>query len=378
MALLWNPESWSQRLAELQAESGELKEAPLRRDVRSLGMLLGEVLREQAGDELFAQVEELRQGTIRRREAEDQGATLAASEHASHAMDLVHKLPVDRALLLTRAFGFYFELINLAETNHRKRRRLALQLTGAAGKQRGSLTGTLRAMERVGISAEEAMGWLRKVLVVPVFTAHPTEVARRSVMFKRRRIGELLEELDRIPIPEQALARLEERVLAEITSLWQTDEVRSRRPTVYDEIKMGLDYYDVSIFATLPGLYREIAGALNEVYRLTLDVHELPRLLEFGSWIGGDRDGNPFVTPEVTRNAIQLAREHLLYFYDRQLQTVIDLLSTSAQQKPVSDALRARLDEYESRIRTTESQATGQNFEFELYRRFLICVRARV
>jgi len=378
MALLWNPESWPQRLAELQAETGELKEAPLRRDVRSLGMLLGEVLREQAGEELFAQVEELRQGTIRRREAEDQGATAAASEHAAHAMDLVHKLPVDRALLLTRAFGFYFELINLAETNHRKRRRLALQLTGAAGKQRGSLTGTLCAMQRVGISAEEALEWLRKVLVVPVFTAHPTEIARRSVMFKRRRIGELLEELDRIPVRPEDMARLEEEVLAEITSLWQTDEVRSRRPTVYDEIKMGLDYYDVSIFATLPSLYREIAEALDAAYGLTLEVHELPKVLSFGSWIGGDRDGNPFVTPEVTRNAIQLAREHLLGFYDEQLQTVIDLLSTSAQQIPVNEAVRARLEEYESRVRLVGAQTTGQNFEFELYRRLLICVRVRM
>jgi len=382
MALLWNPESWPQRLAELQAETGELKEAPLRRDVRSLGMLLGEVLREQAGDELFAQVEELRQGTIRRREAEEsrpaQGATAAASEHAAHAMALVHKLPADRAWLLTRAFGFYFELINLAETNHRKRRRLALQLTGAAGRQRGSLTGTLSAMQRVGISAEEALDWLRKVLVVPVFTAHPTEIARRSVMFKRRRIGELLEELDRIPVRPEDLARLEEEVLAEITSLWQTDEVRSRRPTVYDEIKMGLDYYDVSIFATLPSLYREIAEALGAAYGLTLEVHELPKVLSFGSWIGGDRDGNPFVTPEVTRNAIQLAREHLLGFYDEQLQTVIDLLSTSAQQMPVTEAVRARLEEYESRIRLAGSQTTGQNFEFELYRRLLICVRVRM
>jgi phosphoenolpyruvate carboxylase len=381
MGLLWNPESWSQRLAELQADSGELKEAPLRRDVRSLGMLLGEVLREQAGEELFAQVEELRQLTISRREAEGQipgqGATVAAADHAAHAMALVHQLPVDRALLLTRAFGFYFELINLAETNHRKRRRLALQLSGAAGKQRGSLAGTLHAMARVGISAEEALEWLRKVLVVPVFTAHPTEVARRSVMFKRRRIGELLEQLDRIPLPEEDLARLEEEVLAEITSLWQTDEVRSRRPTVYDEIKMGLDYYDVSIFATLPSFYREIAAALNAAYGLSLETHELPKVLSFGSWIGGDRDGNPFVTPEVTRNAIQLAREHLLGFYDEQLQTIIDLLSTSAQQMPVSDAVRVRLEEYEARIRTVESQATGQNFEFELYRRFLICVRVR-
>ncbi|HEX4319780.1 MAG TPA: phosphoenolpyruvate carboxylase [Acidobacteriaceae bacterium] len=377
MGLLWNPESWSQRLAELQAESGDLKAAPLRRDVRSLGMLLGDVLREQAGDEVFAQVEELRQGTIRRREAEDQGAEAAAAENAAHAMAVVHELPVDRALLLTRAFGFYFELINLAETNHRKRRRLALQLSGAAGKQRGSLAGTLRAMKRVGISVEEAMDWLRKIRVVPVFTAHPTEVARRSVMFKRRRIGELLEQLDRIPLPEENLARLEEQVLAEITSLWQTDEVRSRRPTVYDEIKMGLDYYDVSIFATLPSLYREISDALKSAYDLSIEMHELPKVLSFGSWIGGDRDGNPFVTPEVTRNAIQLAREHLLYFYDGQLQMAIDMLSTSAQQMPVSDALRVRLDEYESRIRTAETPAYGQFFEFELYRRFLICVRAR-
>jgi phosphoenolpyruvate carboxylase len=377
MALLWNPESWSQRLAELQAESGELKEAPLRRDVRSLGMLLGEVLREQAGEELFDQVEQLRQGTIRRREAEDQGADAAAADHAASAMALVHELPVERALLLTRAFGFYFELINLAETNHRKRRRLALQLSGAAALQRGSLAGTLRAMQRVGISAEEALDWLRKVLVVPVFTAHPTEVARRSVMFKRRRIGELLEQLDRIPLPEEDLARLEEAVLAEITSLWQTDEVRSRRPTVYDEIKMGLDYYDVSIFATLPSLYREIAEALHSSYGLQIEIHELPKVLSFGSWIGGDRDGNPFVTPEVTRNAIQLAREHLLGFYDKQLQTVIDLLSTSAQQIAVSEPLRARLEEYEARIRMAESQNFSQNFEFELYRRFLICIRMR-
>jgi phosphoenolpyruvate carboxylase len=259
MALLWNPESWSQRLAELEAQSGDLKEAPLRRDVRSLGMLLGEVLREQAGEELFADVEALRQGTIRRRDAEAHGLDEEAARHAANALELVHALPVEQAILLTRAFAFYFELINLAETNHRKRRRIALRLSGQAGRQRGSLAGTLSAMRRVGIGADEALDWLKRVLIVPVFTAHPTEVARRSVMFKRRRIGDFLATLDRIPVPEQDLARLEQLVLAEITSLWQTDEVRSRRPTVYDEIKMGLDYYDVSIFETLPSLYREIS-----------------------------------------------------------------------------------------------------------------------
>ncbi|MGA7341975.1 MAG: phosphoenolpyruvate carboxylase, partial [Terracidiphilus sp.] len=240
------------------------------------------------------------------------------------------------------------------------------------------LEGTLAEMRRVGIGAEEALDWLRRVLVVPVFTAHPTEAARRTVMFKRRRIGEFLEALDRIPIPEQDLARLEQLVLAEITGLWQTDEVRSRRPTVYDEVKMGLDYYDVSIFETLPGLYREISAALLAAYGMEIEVHELPIVLRFGSWIGGDRDGNPYVTPEVTRASIQLARGHLLLYYQRQLDVIIDLLTTSAQQRPVSEALLDRLRAYVAQVHTPESQVFGAQYEFEYYRRFVICLKARI
>ena len=378
MALLWNPESWPQRLAELEAQTGDLKEAPLRRDVRSLGMLLGEVLREQAGEELFAEVESLRQGTIRRRDAEARGNNEEAARNADNALAFVHSLPPKRSILLTRAFAFYFELINLAETNHRKRRRIALRLSGQAGRQRGSLEGTFSEMRRVGINAEEALDWLKRVLIIPVFTAHPTEVARRTVMFKRRRIGEFLELLDRIPVPEQDMARLEQLVLAEITGLWQTDEVRSRRPTVYDEIKMGLDYYDVSIFETLPGLYREISESLSSSYGLEIEAHALPLVLRFGSWIGGDRDGNPFVTPEVTREAVQLARGHLLLYYQRQLDLIIDLLTTSAQQRPVSQELMDRLRAYVAQVHTPESQVFGAQYEFEYYRRFIICLKARV
>ncbi len=109
---------------------------------------------------------------------------------------------------------------------------------------------------------------------------------------------------------------------------------------------MGLDYYDVSIFATLPGLYREISEALRAAYDLEIEPHELPQVLRFGSWIGGDRDGNPFVTPQVTRDAIQLARGHLLLYYQRQLEEIIDLLTTSGQQMPVSEELLARLEAY--------------------------------
>jgi phosphoenolpyruvate carboxylase len=378
MPPLWKPDSWAERLAELEARTGDLKEAPLRRDVRSLGMLLGEVLREQAGDALFEKVEELRLSAIRRREALAEGSLKEAEDLLQQAVLGANTMPVDQAYELSRAFAFYFELINLAETNHRKRRRLSLQLSGDTVAQRGSLKGTLRAMRRVAIPADEALHWLRQIFIVPVFTAHPTEIARRSVLTKRRRIGEFLERLDRIPVSDEELAALEEAVVAEITALWQTDEVRSSRPKVADEIKMGLDYYDVSIFETLPRLYQEVAAGLKSEYGLDVDTSELPLLLAFGSWIGGDRDGNPFVTPEVTREAIRDAKARLLSYYDHRLQLLIDLLTTSAQQLPVSEELRTRLDSYLNQLQIGGTHIFGGHFQFEFYRRYLVCVHARM
>src|SRR5262249_50446102 len=193
-----------------------------------------------------------------------------------------------------------------------------------------------------------------------------------------RRIGEFLEDLDRIPVPDEEISRLQERLIAEITALWQTDEVRSRRPMVNDEIKMGLDYYDVSIFATLPKLYEEVSAALASEYGMEIDISELPLLLGFGSWIGGDRDGNPFVTPDVTREAIRAARTRLLEYYRVQGQRIIDLLTPSAQQLPISEELSRRLHEYLSEVRTGTQQLFGARFEFELYRRFMVCVHARL
>src|SRR5271156_1807145 len=308
MPSLWTPTDWPQRLAELQTSTGELKEAPLRRDVRSLGMLLGEVLREQAGGPLYEAVEALRRTAIARREAESPQTGAAnqasATTHLQQALGRVRTLDLPAAYQLARAFGFYFELINLAETNHRKRRRLSHQLSedgsSSGTVQRGDLRGTLRRLREAGVTASEAHALLRRICVSPVFTAPPTEVARRSVMFKRRRISDLLEQLDRIPVPEPQLEALERDLIAEITALWQTDDVRSARPTVRDEIRMGLDYYESSLFDTLPVLYAEVAAALQSEYNLTLDLPALPQLVTFGSWIGGDRDGNPFVTPEAT------------------------------------------------------------------------------
>src|SRR5580693_7635195 len=372
MTLLWKPENWPLRLAELEARTGDIKEAPLRRDVRSLGMLLGQVLREQVGEQLFGEVEELRQIAIRRREAQNG----EAGQPFSSGLGGVQSLDTVQAYRLARAFAFYFELINLAETNHRKRRRLSLQLSGDT--QRGSLRGTLRSMRAAGISGEAALDWLRSISIIPVFTAHPTEIARRVVMFKRRRIADLLEQLDRIPLSDEQLEQYEESLTAEITALWETDEVRTRRPTVRDEVKMGLDYYDASIYGTLPGLYAEVAAAFEAEYEVCLSLAEMPLLLSFGSWIGGDRDGNPYVTPQATREALRMAREHLLEHYQQQLALTLDLLTTSAQQAPISEALEQRLEGYQQALNTTGLQAFGERFEYESYRRFLSCIRVRL
>src|SRR6202012_3289004 len=233
-------------------------------------------------------------------------------------------------------------------------------------------------MRASGISGEEALDWLRSICVIPVFTAHPTEVARRVVMFKRHRIADLLEQLDRIPLSDKQIEQLEENLTAEITALGETDEVRPRRPTVRDEVKMGLDYYDASIYATLPSLYAEVAAAFEAEYGVCLSLAEMPLLLSFGSWIGGDRDGNPFVTPQVTRDALQMAREHLLAHYQQELQLILDLLTSSAQQAPISVELEQRLQHYLDAVNTTGQQAFGERYEDESYRRFLSCVRVRL
>ena len=399
MSSLWTPVSWTDRLAELEAQSPEMKTAPLRRDVRSLGVLLGEVLREQAGDDLFDAVENLRRTAIARREADsappsDESQALSRS-HMQQALLSVHALTnnFNTSYQLARAFSFYFELINLAETNHRKRRRLATQLSAEAPPQRGSLRGTLRALKAAGLTRAEAYKLLEQVCISPIFTAHPTEVARRSVMFKRRRISLLLEKLDQIPVAATALDALEHDMIAEITALWQTDDVRVARPTVRDEIRMALDYYEASLFDTLPVLYTEVAFALNEQFPApesagTVDavpsLATLPQLISFGSWIGGDRDGNPFVNADTTCDALTTARNLLFRHYRERLQVLFDQLGSSTQQIAVTLDVEARIDRYLLQLEGDADNAgslaatLSDRFQFERLRLLIVCIMARL
>ncbi len=378
---LWRAEDQAERLTDLVGEEEKGKDLPLRRDVRSLGILLGWVIREQAGGQIFDTEEQLRHLTIRHREAAEkkEGAESAAWEEAEipeRAIRIIGEMGIGEAYQIVKAFANFFELTNLAEANHRHRRRRAARLASTSDKP-GSLRGTLRRLHQQGIGAQEALELLRLVQVVPVFTAHPTEVARRVVLFKRRRIAGELAEFDRLPLTEAEGRRRQDAILTEITALWQTDEVRRQRPTVEDEIRMGLDHYPGSLIAPLPELYRDMAEAFAEVYGLELAPRDLPTVVRFGSWIGGDRDGNPHVTPAATEMALRKARETILGHYLATIEELQELLTPSSCRVSVARPLTEALERYGQSLPTVAAQI-AELPECDTYRRFVACIRHRL
>ncbi|HEX6804350.1 MAG TPA: phosphoenolpyruvate carboxylase, partial [Terriglobales bacterium] len=295
----------------------------------------------------------------------------------AQARGVVEKLGIGDAYSVSKAFAIYFELANLAETNHRKRRRRAGKVHAGQAPLPGSFRGTLLRMRNAGMSAEQALQALNQVKVLPVFTAHPTEAARRTVLMKRRRIARDLEALDRLPLPPSDAQELENAITAEITALWQTDEVRVQKPLVTDEIRMGLDHYPMSIFESLPRIYAEMRDSFQEVYGMQLCADQVPNVLAFGSWIGGDRDGNPFVTVESTREALERARNTILAHYLAELQRVVEQISPSCKQVGISNELQQRLAQYEQQM-GEEPARLARISSTELYRKFLNYVSVRL
>jgi phosphoenolpyruvate carboxylase len=368
---LWRADDQSARLAELAARSDEpAKDNPLPRDVRSLGAVLGQVLVEQAGSELFESVEELRRLLIEQRETPRRKPAHPLDGLMAKVQEMVAGMDLTRAYQVTKAFATYFELTNLAETNHRQRRRRAAKLDRAQPALPGAFRGTLSRMKAAGVSAQVALTALRELEITPVFTAHPTEVARQTVLLKRRRIALQLERLDRLPLTAEKAEDCERNIRAEVTSLWQTDEVRLAKPTVEDEIRMGLRYFRLSLFASLPRIYAEIAESFRDVYDVEVDEASLPNLVRFGSWIGGDRDGNPLVKPDCIRVALDLARSLILREYLNDVEALSDRLSSSRRQIGVSEDLLQRLAHYQSTIPGVHL-AWGPNNTSESYRQFL-------
>jgi phosphoenolpyruvate carboxylase len=377
---LWCDGEPSARLAELTAGTRDpAKELPLRRDVRSLGILLGRILVEQEGQPFFEVIERLRRLLIEHRE-QSSAKNPEKSFHSglmSEARATVAGLSVDDAYRITKAFAIYFELTNLAETNHRKRRRRAASLQNDQAPVEGSFRGTLYRLRNAGMPLHLVLEGLQKVRVTPVFTAHPTEITRHTIRLKRRRIARLLERLDQVPLPPGAASQLESEILSEITALWQTDEVRMKKPTVRDEIHMGLDYFPMVLFETLPRLYAELESSLTEIYGAKPEEIALPEVLRFGSWIGGDRDGNPFVTAGSTLDATKLARQVVFDHYLAQVTRLVSQLSMSLRRVPASDALARRVQLYEKQLGEEHSR-WKRITEVEVYRHYLDFIAARL
>jgi phosphoenolpyruvate carboxylase len=275
------------------------KDLPLKEDTRLLGRVLGDVLRAQTGEQGFACIESIRQTAIRFRRVRTDEAPAVKRELDA----LLNELPIARALDVVRAFSYFSHLVNIAEDVHQNRRRRAHALAGSA-PQIGSL---LHALDRVALArvgGDTLTRWFDDALVSPVLTAHPTEVQRRSILDSEREIARLLQWRDRVALTPDEAEALETGLYREVLGLWQTSMLRLSKLRVFDEIDNGLAYYRYTFLSEVPKLYASLERNLRSRFGAANEPHLAP-FLRMGSWIGGDRDGNPNVVAETLEYAIR-------------------------------------------------------------------------
>ncbi|MCU7842265.1 MAG: phosphoenolpyruvate carboxylase [Candidatus Thiodiazotropha sp. (ex Monitilora ramsayi)] len=343
----------------------------LRARVRLFGVLLGEVLREQVGERTFTFVERLRKGYIQLAEKPDP----KLSERLNR---LIASLQPETLGDVVRAFSIYFVLVNIAEEAflHRQRRRIA----GKGGELwAGSFDHTLRGFLEQGIDPQQLQNILDDTAYIPVFTAHPTESKRLVIMNLLRRIFVTSEELD---APKRRLNQREDTVRAlktQIQTLWKTEEVRAVRPEVRNEIRLGQHYFQSSLFDAVPQVFRRLNAGIQRLYSDHEEYHgiQLSAFLHFGSWIGGDRDGNPFVTPDVTRLALRLSQQTILREYLRRVDELISELTFSNRFCNPNWAFTESL-EADNHLCQTLLCDNPKRFEDEPYRRKLFIMRQRL
>jgi len=344
------------------------RDKELRSRVRLFGNLLGEVLATHAGQDVLGAVETLRRGYIRLRK-EDNPALRARLARK------IDQLDPDTLNHVVRAFNLYFSLVNIAEEafQHKERRRHVRQ---GGPLWRGSFDHTLREFSEQDISAEELQSLLDRTLYLPVFTAHPTESKRRAVMHALRGIFLTAEKLDGPRMGKMERGYVVDDLRNQIQVLWKTDEVRVHKPTVEDEIRNGLFYFRECLFNAVPRVYRYLDRSIQRVYGKKTDVH-LPSLLQFGSWIGGDRDGNPFVKPATTEYAL---RQHMSEVLCEYLRRVEDLRSKLTHSSRLLELSPAFIDGIERDIERWPgiSGEHPNRFSHEPYRRKLFIMHNRL
>ena len=304
----------------------------LRSRVRLFGTLLGTVVREQEGAGVLQTVETLRKGFIELRRAEDPAKRQAL-------MELIGALDAQTLSHVVRAFATYFLLANIAEEDYAHQIRQRFVRRGER-LWYGSFDDTLKDLRAQGVDAEQLQALLDALRFQPVFTAHPTEAKRRTVLEGQRQLYRLAQRLDDTSLSEYQRSAIERSLRNRIQVLWKTDEVRVNKPQVVDEVKHGLFYFRETLFQAVPRVYRNLSRALDHAYGDVggAKAFRVPRFLKFGSWIGGDRDGNPFVTADVTRDALRLQCREVLREYRRRLQDLSLHLTHSASLVDVSPA----------------------------------------
>ncbi len=327
------------------------KNRPLVDDIRLLGRILGEVIREQEGKDAFELIERVRQLSVAYRLKQDASAGRTLDR-------LLKNLSADQTVSVIRAFSYFSHLANIAEDRHHVRRRLLHERAGH--QQEGSLAVSFERLHRADQRAADIAAALQRAYISPVLTAHPTEVQRQSILDAERAIAEFIGERDALS-GQRELRDNEELIRARVTQLWQTRMLRTARLTVADEIENALSYYHATFLRQIPKLYREIEQAL--------PGHEVPPFLRMGHWIGGDRDGNPNVSADTLRRALSRQAETALRFYLTEVHQLGAELSMSNLLAPVGAEMHALAD---------ASPDHSEHRADEPYRRALIGMYSRL
>ena len=343
--------------------AGTQKDAPLKEDIRLLGRLLGDVLRDQEGQAVYDVVETIRQTAVRFRRDADADA-------GRHLDRLLKKLSREQTISVVRAFSYFSHLANIAEDQHHNRRRRAHLLAGSPARA-GSVTHALTTLEAAGVGDAAVRDFFKKALISPVLTAHPTEVQRKSILDAESKIARLLAQRD---LPQTASERTLTATLlhAQVATLWQTRMLRYSKLTVADEIENALSYYRITFLRELPALYQEIETELIHRYPLKarrVTAAMLPPFVQMGSWIGGDRDGNPNVDGSTMRHALTRQSATILAFYLEEVHALGAELSVSTLLVDVSPELEAL---------AAHSPDQSAHRSDEPYRRALIGMYARL
>lgn len=336
------------------------KDLPLRYDIRMLGRILGDTVRTQEGDLTFETIERIRQIAVRFHR--DADAT------ARHELEtLMRKLPNEQATQIIRAFGYFSHLANIAEDQHHIRRTRAHTLLGAPPRS-GTLAAAFGRAREAGISRARLQAFFDSAFCSPVMTAHPTEIRRRSCIDRELEIAQLLDERDRIEFTPEELSTNREALRRAVLVLWQTSILRDARLEVIDEVANGLAYYDQTFLREVPRLYaglEDLPGTIEPAWQGL----SIASFLRIGSWIGGDRDGNPHVTADVLRRTLSMQSERALRFYLDELHRLGSELSLDDRIVKISPGLR--------RLAETSPDASPQR-RYEPYRRAISGLYARL